>query len=246
MASKSSKLAEEPEAILEQTPARDSPSSAVASSTPVSLDTDVEMEPAVALPVGELKEGQIYHLVDGRLVVYDQAHLSADQPSSSPLPEVLPTPTEQPISYIEITGKELPTRPASTGLEEKLAKLSTTSSETSQSRGVSGNRKETGSELATCTLRVIPGLVLDPPKATPAEKRKRKRLAAKAAKATKATEVAKASTDTKDAKVVLTIKGPPKTTGAISKVPKPSMAGRQKPSKAGQGPSCEEKGPGGH
>jgi hypothetical protein len=41
---------------------------------------------------------------------------------------------------------------------------------------------------------------------------------------------------------VLTIKGPPQNTGAISKT-KPSTAGRQKPSKAGQGPSCEEMGP---
>jgi hypothetical protein len=83
-------------------------------------------------PVGELKEGQIYHLADGRLVVYDQAQLSTDQPSSSPPPEVLPTSTEQPISYAEIAGKELPAGPASTGLEEELAKLSTSSSETSE------------------------------------------------------------------------------------------------------------------
>ncbi len=150
--------------------------------TPKSLDADVEMTPAVALPVGDLKEGQIYHLVDGKLVVYDQAHLSTDQPSSSP-PPVAPTSSvevQQPISYAEITGKELSIRPASTGLEEKLAKLSTASSETSQGQGGSGNRKETGGKLATGTPRAIPGLVLDPPKATPAEKRKRKRLAAKA------------------------------------------------------------------
>jgi hypothetical protein len=43
---------------------------------PVSLDTDMEMTPVVALPVGELKKGQIYHLVGGKLIVYDQAHLS--------------------------------------------------------------------------------------------------------------------------------------------------------------------------
>jgi len=129
---------------------------------------------------------------------------------------------------VEITGKELVTRPASTGLEEKLAKLSTTSSETSQSRGASGNPLGSGGKLATGTLRAIPGLALDPPKATPAEKQKRKRLAAKAAKATKANKVARASTNTTDAKVVLTIKGPPKTSGAISKVPKPSTVGRQK------------------
>jgi hypothetical protein len=61
--------------------------------------------------------------------------------------------------------------------------------------------------------RVIPGLVLDLPKATPAEKRKRKRLAAKAAKATKSIPVGKVSTNTEDAKVVLTIKGPPINTG---------------------------------
>ncbi len=77
---------------------------------------------------------------------------------------------------------------------------------------------------------------------SPAEKRKRKRLAAKA---TNAISVAEASNVTKDAKVVLTIKGPPKSTGAIPKVLKPSMAGRQKLCKAGQGPSREEKGPGG-
>jgi hypothetical protein len=76
--------------------------------------------------------------------------------------------------------------------------------------------------------RTIAGLVLDPPKATPAEKRKRKRLAAKAAKAAKANQVAKVSDDTTDAKVVLTNKGPPWTSGAISKVPKPSTVGRQK------------------
>ncbi len=97
------------------------------------------MTPAVALPVGDLKEGRIYHLVDGKLVVYDQVHLSTDQPSSSPPPEVLTSTIEQPISYVEIAGKELVTRPASTGLEEKLAKLSTVSSETSQGRGASGN-----------------------------------------------------------------------------------------------------------
>jgi hypothetical protein len=86
---KGSKLAEESEVILAHTPARDLPSSAVVSSTSVSLDTYVEMTPAVALPVGDLKEGQIYHLVEGKLVVYDQAHLSTDQPSSSPPPKVL-------------------------------------------------------------------------------------------------------------------------------------------------------------
>jgi hypothetical protein len=99
--------------------------------------------------------------------------------------------------------------------------------------------------LAAGTPRVIPGLVLEPPKPTPAEKRKRKRLDAKAAKATKVTQVAKASTTTEDAKVVLTIKGPPKNTGTIYKVPKPSTAGRQKTPKAGQGSSREAKGPGG-
>jgi hypothetical protein len=117
LADKGSKLAKEPEAILVQTPARDLPSSAVVSSTPESLDTDVEMTPAVALPVGDLKEGQIYHLVDGRLVVYDQAHLSTGQPSSNPPPEGLTSSTDQPISYAEIAGKELATGSASTGLE---------------------------------------------------------------------------------------------------------------------------------
>ncbi len=228
LADKGSKLEEEPEAILVQTPARDLPSSAVVCLTPESLDTDVEMTPAVALPVGDLKEGQIYHMVDGRLVVYDQAHLSTAKPSSSPPPVVHTSSIEQPISYAVITGKELVTRPASTGFEEKLAKLSTVSSETSQGQGASGTPLGFGGKLATGMPRAIPGLVLDPPKATPAEKRKRKRLAAKAAKAAKANQVAKASNNTTGAKVVLTIKGPPRTSGAISKFPKPSTVGRQK------------------
>ncbi len=215
--------------------------------TPESLDTDVEMTPAVALPVGDLKEGQIYHLVDGKLVVYDQAHLSAGQPSPNS-PPVAPTSSieaQQPISYAEITGKELSTRPASTGLEEKLAKLSTASSETSQGQRRVWKLKGDRGKLATGTPRAIPGLVLDPPKATPAEKRKRKRLAAKAAKAAKSIMAVEASNTTKDAQVVLTIKGPPKNTGAIPKVTKSSTAGRQKTPEAGQGSSREEKGPGG-
>ena len=97
-----------------QAPARELASSAVVSSTPESLDTDVEMTPAVALPVGDLREGQIYHLVDGKLVVYEQAHLSTVQPSPNPPPEVLTT-SEQPISYAEVVGKESVTKPASTG-----------------------------------------------------------------------------------------------------------------------------------
>jgi hypothetical protein len=219
----------------------------VVNPTPESLDTDVEMTPAVALPVGDLKEGQIYHLVDGKLVVYDQAHLSAGQPSPNS-PPVAPTSSieaQQPISYAEITGKELSTRPASTGLEEKLAKLSTASSETSQGQRRVWKLKGDRGKLATGTPRAIPGLVLDPPKATPAEKRKRKRLAAKAAKAAKSIMAVEASNTTKDAQVVLTIKGPPKNTGAIPKVTKSSTAGRQKTPEAGQGSSREEKGPGG-
>ena len=99
--------------------------------------------------------------------------------------------------------------------------------------------------MATGTPRAIPGLALDPPKATPAEKRKRKRLAAKAAKAAKVIQAAKAPNTTEGAaKIVLTIKGPPQNTGAISK--KPSTVGRQKTSEAGQGSSREAKGPEGH
>ena len=239
LANKVSKLAAEPEEIPVQAPARELASSAVVSSTPESLDTDVEMTPAVALPVGDLREGQIYHLVDGKLVVYEPAHLSTAQPSPNPPPEVLIA-SEQPISYAEVVGKESVTKPASTGLEDKLAKLSTSSNETSQSRGASGPTGTRG-KLATGTPRVIPGLALDPPKATPAEKRKRKRLAAKAAKAAKVIQAAKAPNTTEGAKIVLTIKGPPQNTGAISK--KSSTVGRQKTSEAGQGSSREGKGP---
>ncbi len=86
--------------------------------------------------------------------------------------------------------------------------------------------------------RVIPGLALDPPKATPAEKRKRKRLAAKAAKAAKVNQAAKAPNTTEGAKIVVTIKGPPQNTGAISK--KTYLGGRR------QGSSREVKGPEGN
>jgi hypothetical protein len=105
LAEKNSKPAEGAEATLDQAAARDSQSSTVVSSTPVSLDTDVEMTPVVALPKGELKEGQIYHIVKGKLVVYDQAHLSTDQVSSGSPPEKTSAPTniEQPKLYAEIT-----------------------------------------------------------------------------------------------------------------------------------------------
>ncbi len=82
--------------------------------------------------------------------------------------------------------------------------------------------------MAIGTPRAIPGLVLDPPKAEPAEKRKRKTPAAKAAKASKANQVSPASANTTDAKVVLNIKGPPKTSEAIFKVSKPFTGRRQK------------------
>ncbi len=208
------------------------------SSTPVSLDTDVEMTPVVALPEGELKEGQIYHLVKGKLVVYDQAHLSTDLASSGSLPEKTSALTiiEQPKSYGEITGQELSTGSTSTGLEESLAKLTTSSSEISQGQAVSKTRTEIGGQLAPGTPRLIPELVLDPPKETPAEKRKQKRLAAKAAKAAKPILAAGAPTSTEGAKVVLTISGPPKNLGVIPKK-KSSAAGRQKMAKVGQGPN---------
>jgi hypothetical protein len=109
---------------------------------------------------------------------------------------------------------------------------------------VSGKCEGTGSQLAAGTPRMIPGLVLEPPKATPAEKGKRKRLAAKAAKAAKNTLAAQAPNTTEGAKIVLTIKGLPKSTGAVPKQ-NSSTTPRQKTPKAGQGSSHEAKGPGG-
>ncbi len=123
--------------------------------------------------------------------------------------------------------------------------MTTSSSEISQGQAVSKTRKETGGPLAAGTPKAIPGLVLDLPKETPAEKRKQKRHAAKAAKAVNPTQTAKTPVTTEGAKVVLTITGPPKTLGAIPKK-KSSTAGRQKMPKLGQGLNCEEKGPGGH
>jgi len=99
LADKCFKPTEEPGATLDQAVARDSQSSTVVSCMPVSLDPDMEMTPVVALPVGELKEGQIYHLVGGKLVVYDQAHLSTDQASSTPEAPSVPNIIEQPKSY---------------------------------------------------------------------------------------------------------------------------------------------------
>ncbi len=125
-----------------------------------------------------------------------------------------------------------------------MAKLTTSSSKTSRGQAVSKTREETGGQLAAGTPKAIPGLVLDPPKETPAEKRKRKRNAAKAAKAVNPNQTAKTPTTTEGAKVVLTIAGPPKNLGAIPK-DKSSKAGRQKTTKVGQGPTREEKGPGG-
>jgi len=91
--------------------------------------------------------------------------LNTDQASSGPPPEVTSTPiiTEQPKSYAEITGQELSTESTSTGLEESLAKLTTSSSDISQGQAVSAIRKETGGQLAAGTPRLIPVLVLDQP-----------------------------------------------------------------------------------
>ncbi len=125
-----------------------------------------------------------------------------------------------------------------------MAKLTTSSSKISRGQAVSKTREETGGQLAAGTPRAIPGLVLDPPKEMPAEKRKRKRHAAKAAKAVNSNPTAKTPTTIKGAKVVLTIAGPPKNLGATPKT-KSSTLGRQKTPKVGQGPNCEEKGPGG-
>jgi hypothetical protein len=99
LADKCFKPTKEPGATLDQAVARDSQSSTVVSCMPVSLDTDMEMTPVVAVPVGELKEGQIYHLVGGKLVVYDQAHLSTDRASSTPEAPSVPNIIEQPKSY---------------------------------------------------------------------------------------------------------------------------------------------------
>ncbi len=62
---------------------------------------------------------------------------------------------------------------------------------------------------------MVPGLVLEPPKETPAEKQKWKSKAAKAAKAAKSILAAEAPATTEGAKVVVTIKTLPKNTGTI-------------------------------
>jgi hypothetical protein len=114
--------------------------------------------------------------------------------------------------------------------------LTTDSSEISQGQEISGNGEETGVRLVAGTQRVIPGLILDAPKETPAEKQKWKRKAAKAVKAAKPILAAEAPTTTEGARVVLTITGPPKNLRAIPKK-KSSPPLRQKTSKAGPGSS---------
>jgi len=222
--------------------AREPTCSTFVSSTPAPPGADVEMTPVVALPVGELKEGQIYHLVVSKLVVYDQADLSTDQASSNPPPEAPLTSkstNEQQKSYTDIAGDELIASTASTGLEESLAKLSTSSGEISQGHVVIRNLKETGGQLAAGFLGAEPGPVQASPQETPAEKRKRRRKAAKVAKAAKPILAAEASNSTKDARVVVSIWGSPKNTGMVSQ--KPSSIGRQKTPKVGQGPTVKQR-----
>jgi len=188
----------------------------------------------------------MYKLVDGRLIECGQTQLSSVQATSSTASGV-PDKTlhiKQPRMYAEIARKELPTKPASTGLEKSLAKLSTSSSETAQGHEVAKNRKETGGQLAAGTNGVEAVIVQASHKEMPAETRKQKRKAENAATAAKSIQALEATKTTEVAKVFYNIKGLPKNTGMVPK--KSSIPLRQNMSKAGQESSHEVKGPGGH
>ncbi len=188
----------------------------------------------------------MYKLVDGRLIECGQTQLISVQATSS-TPSEVPDKTlhiEQPRMYAEIARKELTTKPAPTGLEESLAKLSTSSSKTAQGHAVAKNRKETGGQLAAGTNGVEAVIVQASHKEMLAEKRKQKRKAEKAATAAKTIQALEATKTTEVAKVFYNIKGMPQNTGMVPK--KSSIPLRQNMSKAGQGSSHEAKGPGGH
>jgi len=122
--------------------------------TPDLLGSNVEMTTVVILPEGELKECQIYKLVEGRLVECEQVFLGPAQASLCSPPEALETvqPQTNPRSYVEVTRNVFATCLSSTGLEDKLVRLSSNSGETEQSHEAARNRKEMGSQVAAGTL----------------------------------------------------------------------------------------------
>jgi hypothetical protein len=126
-----------------------------------------------------LVEGHLYQLVGGRFIECELTHSGSVRACSSvpstPLSTVVTS--EQP-SYAEVVSIEKTILPASTGLEDDLAKLSTNTVETAENPEVDNVCEDQREAVAG------PGKGDRPdPKKAAKEKRKRKRQAAKAAAA---------------------------------------------------------------
>ncbi len=90
------------------------------------LDTSVKL-------VEGLVEGHLYQLVNGRFVECELTHSgSVWALSSIPSTPLSTSPNLQQPSYAEVISIEKTTLPASAGLEDKLAKLSTNTDETAE------------------------------------------------------------------------------------------------------------------
>jgi hypothetical protein len=126
-----------------------------------------------------LVEGHWYQLVNGRFVECEPTHLGSVRALSSVPSTMLSTSANlQQPSYAEVVSIKNSTLPASTGLEERLAKLSTNTDETAENPEVVIIRED--------QREIVPrtGKDLRPnPKAAAKEKRKPKKQAAKAAAA---------------------------------------------------------------
>ena len=137
-----------------------------------------------------LVEGHLYQLVGGRFIECELTQSGSVRACSSvpstPLSTVV---TREQPSYGEVVSIEKTILPASTGLEDDLAKLSTNTVETAENPEVDNIREDQREAVAG------PGKGDRPdPKQAAKEKRKRKRQAAKAAAAaTKAKAVVVAS-----------------------------------------------------
>jgi hypothetical protein len=159
----------------------------------VTVFEDAEMTVAQAVVpdtsaklVEGLVEGHLYQLVGGRFIECELTHSGSVRACSSvpstPLSTVITS--EQP-SYAEVVSIEKTTSPASTGLEEELAKFLTNTDETAENPKVVNVSEDRREAVAG------PGKGTRPdPKVAAKEKRKRKRLAAKAAAAAAKLKVA--------------------------------------------------------
>jgi hypothetical protein len=133
-----------------------------------------------------LVEGHLYQLVNGRFVECELTHSGSVRARSSvPSTPLSTVPIFEQPSYVEVVSIEKTTLPASTGLEEELAKLLTNTVETAENPEVVKACEDPREAVAVPGKEGRPDL-----KKAAKEKRKQKRQAAKAAAAeTKAKSV---------------------------------------------------------